>query len=66
MVMDLKNDLLYSGQVVWRRCLDRLPRQGNCGQPEDLRHSCKFLQVDISGPWCTKDRTASFKLAFRL
>jgi len=29
-----------------------------------LLDSSKFLQVDISGPWCTKDRTPSFELAF--
>jgi len=28
--------------------------------------TCKLLQVDISGPWCTKDRTPSFELAFSL
>jgi hypothetical protein len=28
--------------------------------------ACKFLQVDISGPWCTICRTADFELAFSL
>jgi hypothetical protein len=31
-----------------------------------MRHGCKLLQVDISGPWCTIYRTASFELAFSL
>jgi hypothetical protein len=31
-----------------------------------LRHGSKLLQVDISGPWCTKDRTKDFELAFSL
>jgi len=31
-----------------------------------LRHSCKLLQVDISGRWCTVCRTKDFGLAFRL
>jgi len=32
-----------------------------------LLHTCKLLQVDISGgPWCTKDRTRNFELAFSL
>jgi hypothetical protein len=28
--------------------------------------ACKLLQVDISGPWCTKDKTRTFELGFSL
>jgi len=31
-----------------------------------LRHSCKLLQVDISGPWCTISRTSRFELSFTM
>jgi hypothetical protein len=31
-----------------------------------LLDSSKLLQVDISGPWCTIDRTSRFELAFSL
>ena len=31
-----------------------------------LRHSCELLQVDISGLYCTVDRTMIFELAFSL
>jgi hypothetical protein len=32
----------------------------------ELRHSCKLLQVDISGPWCTISRTPRFDLTFHI
>jgi hypothetical protein len=31
-----------------------------------LLDSCKLLQVDISGPWCTMSRTPRFELDFSL